>query len=241
MPSFLMRIKNLCWYYVHADLLKKNCNTYIICLDEKTGIQALNHPHEGSPTSKGKLKRIEFEYKRNGTIDLLAARSVHDGKIIAHQLSETHNSIDFLNLVKSVMEKIPAGARVVFIADQYSTHLSEDLVRWVAEKVDFKGDLGKKGKKGILKNKKSRLAFLESACFPIRFIYTPKHCSWLNQIETWFGFLQRNLLKDLSCNNVNELKCLINDYINVFNQFWAKSFNWKFNGYKESKLYNNTA
>lgn len=180
---------------------------------------------------------MEFEYKRHGTLDLLAARTVYDGKIIVHKLGETHNSIDFLNLVQSVVDYLPQYARSVFILDQYNTHKSEEIVRYVAHKINFTGDLGIKGKRGILKDMKTRQAFLESACHSIRFLFTPKHCSWLNQIETWFGLLQRNLLKDLSCKSKDELKVKIELYIQYFNTNLAKPFIWKFAGYDTKKFY----
>lgn len=157
-----------------------------------------------------------------------------------HKLGKTHNSIDFLNLVQSVVDYLPQQARSVFILDQYNTHKSEELVRYVAHKINFTSDLGIKGKKGILKDMKTRQAFLESACHPIRFLFTPKHCSWLNQIETWFGLLQRNLLKDLSCKSTDELKDKIDLYIQYFNLHLAKPFNWKFRGYNTNKIYNQT-
>lgn len=130
--------------------------------------------------------------------------------------------------------------KVVILSDQLNTHLSETLVRFVAEQGGYtREDLGVKGESGILKNMQTRKYFLESEYHRIRFIFTPKHCSWLNPIENWFAKLQRHTIKNGNFLSVNELKAKIRRYIDFYNDRLAKPLKWKFKGFsKAKKLFN---
>ena len=113
------------------------------------------------------------------------------------------------------------------------------MVKWVAKEVGFEGDLGKKGVSGILKNMVSRQAFLEEEQHRIRFVYTPKYCSWLNPIENWFAKLQRHIITGGSFCSVEQLEQDIKAYIEFYNRCLVKPLKWKFKGfYKAKKLKN---
>ena len=101
--------------------------------------------------------------------------------------------------------------------------------------INFEGDLGKKRRSGILFDKKSRMAFLENPNHRIRFVYTPKHCSWLNPIENWFAKLQRHVIKNGNFSSVKELENKIKQYIIYYNKCLAKPLNWKFKGFSKEK------
>ena len=109
-------------------------------------------------------------------------------------------------------------------------HQSESLVRWVAEQCAIKEDLGRKGVSGILANMPSRAVFLQDATHRIRFVYTPKHTSWLNQVEIWFSILERRLLKRASFTSSKDLRQRILDFIEFFNRAKAKPFKWTYAG-----------
>ena len=92
-------------------------------------------------------------------------------------------------------------------------------------------DLGKKGTSGILFSQETRKAFLKDLLHTVRFLYTPKHCSWLNQIECWFSILVRRLLnKRASFASVAALEQRIRQFIDYYNEHLAKPFKWTFNG-----------
>jgi transposase len=101
------------------------------------------------------------------------------------------------------------------------------LVEWVAEVCHLDDSLGVKGKSGI---QPSRALFLADKSHRIHFVYTPKHCSWLNQVECWFSILARRLLRRSSFLSVEHLSREIIAFINYFNELLSKPFKWKFRG-----------
>lgn len=200
------------------------------CTDEKTGIQALENVKTQSG-EKGRCKRVDVEYKRNGTTCLMAGLDVSSGKIIHRSQGPTRTEEDFLSHIKGIIATDSSGKHII-VCDQLNTHKSASLVEWVADQIGYKGDLGKKGKSGILKSMKTRMDFLEQPNHRIRFQFTPKHCSWMNQIENWFGFLQKRVIKFGQFYSVGILEDKIDAFIQYYNQNLAKPINWKSNGEK---------
>ena len=113
---------------------------------------------------------------------------------------------------------------------QLNTHKSETLVKLVAQTCGITEDLGKKERTGILKTMATRAAFLQDPSHRIRFVSTPKHCSWLNQVEIWFSILSRRLLKRGQFASTAELKRQILGFITHFNETLAKPFRWTYQG-----------
>jgi transposase-like protein len=217
-------------------VLLKFPNTHVISLDEKTAIQAIQRYSDRAPQSKGWCKRVEFEYTRHGTTTLIAAINVENGKLLSQHLGQTRDEKDFADFTKKVVSQLPEMDKVVLISDQLNTHLSATLVEWIAQEEDFSlSELGIKGHSGILKNMQTRMAFLENPSHRIRFIYTPKHCSWINPIENWFAKLQRHVIRNGNFSSVKELENKILDYGGFYNACLAKPLKWKFKGFDKNK------
>ena len=100
----------------------------------------------------------------------------------------------------------------------------------VAKRCGIEIDLGVKGRRGILKSRHSRKKFLVDASHRIRFVYTPRHCSWLNQVEIWFSILTRRLLKRGSFCSLDDLRERLVAFIRYFNEVLAKPFKWTYTG-----------
>jgi len=134
----------------------------------------------------GRIQRREFEYERHGTQSLIANLEIAKGRVIAPSIGQTRTESDFLTHIQQTVAIDPT-AEWIFVVDQLNTHPSASLVRWVAQVCDIDLELGTKGESGILQSMATRATFLQDPTHRIRFIYTPKHTSWLNQIELWFS------------------------------------------------------
>lgn len=228
--SFVIRVNLVC-DLILGSIQGLYPRRHVLSVDEKTSIQALERIQGRAPDSKGRCRRKEFEYVRNGTTGLMAAIDVGKGNIVQQMLHPTHTEEDFATFIQMIGPLYSSEDEVIIIADQLNTHMSESLVGYVAEQIGFNGNLGIKWKKGILKNLESRKAFLENPEHRIRFVFTPKHCSWLNPIENWFAKLQRHVIANGNFTSVKELNAKIEAYINYYNLCLTKPLKWKFNGF----------
>ena len=153
-----------------------------LSIDEMTGIQALERIAPTLPVRLGRVERREFEYTRHGTCILIASFNVATGAASA-DIGETRTEEDFAAHLAALVQQ----PRMHLAMDNLNTHYSESAVRLVAEHIGSEGDLGRKGRCGILRNAASRQTFLSDPEHPLGFHFTPKHASWLNQIEIWFS------------------------------------------------------
>ena len=175
------------------------------------------------------IARREYEYIRHGTLGLFGNLHIATGKILSPMLRETRTEEDFLENIDGLV-CTDAEAQWRFVTDNLNTHASESLVRYIAEQCGIETDLGAKGSHGILQSVQSRRDFLTDKSHRIRFVYTPKHCSWLNQIEIWFGTLRRKLTRYGSFSSLEDLGDRIIRFIGYYNETMAKPYRWTCDG-----------
>lgn len=149
-----------------------------VSIDEKPGVQAIKNIAPDLPPVAGKHSRIgrDYEYKRLGTLSILASLDLHSGEVIA-LVENQHRSIEFIKLLKKLDERYPPNSKIRIILDNHSSHKSKETMKYLAER-------------------------------PNRFVYvfTPKHGSWLNLVETLFGKMSRTFLKQIRVASKDELK-----------------------------------
>ena len=226
--AFRQEVRTICRLYHQAVELDAE-GVPLISTDEQTGIQALERLHPTRPMEPGKPEAQEFEYVRHGTQALIANFDGVTGQVIHSTIGDTRTEEDCVAHIRATVDADPYGYWV-FIVDQLNTHKAAGLVRLIAELCHVQEKLGVKGQSGILKDMASRAAFLQDPRHRIHFVYTPKHCSWLNQVEIWFGILTRRLLKRDNFTSTAELKQRILAFIEFFNQTLAKPFRWTYIG-----------
>jgi hypothetical protein len=226
--QFDHEVKTVCDLYAAAPELHA-AGVHLMSSDEKTGIQALERKQPDKPMQPGRVALREHEYGRHGTQALIANLEVASGQCLAASIGATRTEEDFVAHIQQTVALDPEGTWI-FIVDQLNTHKSESLVCFVATACSIEDDLGLKGKCGILRSMATRAAFLRDDTDRIRFVYTPTHTSWLNQIEIWFSILVRRLLKRGSFSSVNELRKRILAFIDYFNKTMAKPFKWTYAG-----------
>jgi hypothetical protein len=230
MEQFQLNVSEICGIYLSAEA-KLAEGTQIYSTDEKMGVQAREQSNPKLAMEPGHPERVDPEYIRHGTTGIIASRNVATGEIVMPLIQPTRTEPDFLAHIESVISVNP-GDKHIFLTDNLNTHMSESLVKLVAgiENIDA-STLGVKDKSGILKNMDTRAEFLSDDTHQIVFKYTPKHCSWLNQIECWFSIITRRLLnRRANFLSVEDLENKIKSFIEYYNQFLKKSFKWNFKG-----------
>jgi len=220
------RINRICAVYANAAVTPDELT---ISYDEMTGVQALERIAPDLPMASGKPQAIEFEYKRHGTQTLIAGFNVATGQVMGN-CGETRTEEDLKDFIEKVVAENPGYKKYHFVGDQLNTHKSESLVQSVSNFCGITEELGIKGKAGILKSMQTREDFLSDPDKKIVFHYTPKHASWMNQIEVWFGMLAKKVIKRGSFKHKEELNSKIMAFIDYFNETMAKPLKWTYQG-----------
>ena len=221
-------VEAVCELYRQAPQLHE-AGTHVISCDEKTGMQATERHHPTKPPKPGLTERIDNHYTRHGTLCLIANFNIVTGKVEFPTLGDQRREEDFVAHIRQTVSQDREGSWV-FVVGQLNTHKSAGLVELVTAECGLVVDLGVKGKRGVLQSMASRKAFLEDESHRIRFVYTPRHASWLNQVEIWFSILVRRALRRASFDSKEALRQRILDFIDYFNAVLAKPFRWTYTG-----------
>ena len=227
--QFQKQVEAVCDCYLEAPELAKNHNTHTVSVDEMTGLQALERIAPSKAMIAEKCQLIEFEYTRHGTLCLIGNLVVTTGELLRPTIGPTRTETDFTSHIEQTVATDPKGSWM-FVVDNLNIHCSESLVKLVADACEVATDLGKKGRRGMLKSVASRQAFLSESSHRIRFVYLPKQSSWLNQIEVVFGVIMRKVIRRGSFTSVADLRMKLLNFIAYFNRVFAKPFRWTYTG-----------
>lgn len=227
---FRLQVETVCKTYLNAADVRDRDNVKTVCIDEMTSLGANERRADKSHPRPGQVAKIECQYNRHGTLSLTGSWDVVAGQMIHTTINETRNAEDFAQHVKSTIQTDPT-AGWIFVVDNLNTHYGEPIVRTVADLLGIDPTtLGKKKKCGILKSMISRRKFLSDPDHPIRFVYLPKHSSWLNQIEVIFGIVAKRVIRGGSFKSKSDLKDKLLTFIDYFNQTFATPINWTYTG-----------
>lgn len=196
-------------------------NKYLFCLDECTGLQALERKAPRLPAQGKCPVYLEPEYMRHGTVSILSILQVVTGQVFTECIPD-HTSVTIISAVQNHVLRYDKSAELHFICDNYSSHSTGEFCRGIAElcRVPLPR----------LKTVKERRQWLESPEKRIIFHFLPTHGSWLNLIENWFGILQQKALKDESFLSTTDLENRIMAYNNTWNTEFAQPFRFSYTG-----------
>ena len=155
-PRFEAKCAEICEVYQSAAPAAAQENVRTLSLDEMTGIQALERIAPSLPMRSGQVERREFEYKRHGTQTLIASLDVATGKVQG-TIGNTRTEKDFATFLEGVLSSASKTTRWRIVCDNLNIHVSESVVRLVAQHCGLEEHLGRKA--GVLKSKSTREAF----------------------------------------------------------------------------------
>ena len=221
-PDFDTKAQDICKLYVQAPGLYQH-GELVICTDEKTGMQILERRHPTILAEPGKPEKREHEYIRHGARCLIASFVVPTGKVV-WDLGVTRTSVDFAAHLTHVAAQFPEQKRFHWVLDNLNTHWSLEVCELLARLN------GLPFHKKDLRTGKQRRTFLTDPDHQHLFHFTPKHGSWLNQVELWFGTLARRFLKRGDFASAADFITRLTAYLNDHNAHRAHPYRWTYTG-----------
>jgi len=219
-PQFEERASRVKHVLAQAVSAEADPTEAVVSFDEKPGIQALERIARDKPMQVGRPVKQEFEYRRHGTLVLLALMLVHTGQILglvsARRTNEDTASVLRMHLVLLLFR---GYRRITVVLDQLNTHMSLPVVQMVASVCGVPLPDG-----DTLATMAGRRAWLERPDKPIMFLFTPKHASWLNPIEIWFGVLARKVLRRGSFSSLEDLRAKLYAFMEYYNEKQAHPY-----------------
>lgn len=221
-PQFQKIAEHICRLYVRAPKFQRH-GDLLICTDEKCGMQILEREHPTQLARPGHPEKRENNYIRHGTRTLMASFVVATGEVI-WDLGSTRTNVDFANHVKHVLEHVRDYDATIWILDNLNTHWSAELCAVMA------AANGRPYHPRALRTGKQRRAFLTDLDYPHHVVYTPRHGSWLNQVELWFSVLARRFLKRGDFASPEEFERRFTAYMADYNGHHAHPYRWTYTG-----------
>jgi transposase len=220
--DFDRKAHSICRLYVQAPVLHQH-GELVICCDEKTGMQILQRKHPTIAAQPGKPEKREHEYIRHGTRAFIASFVVPTGEVVWN-LGQTRTSVDFAAHLAHVASRFPDQKRFHWVLDNLNTHWSLDVCELMAQLN------GLPFHKRALRTGEQRRQFLTDVDHQHVFHFTPKHGSWLNQVELWFSTLARRWLKRGDFASADEFIMRLQAYMDDYNDHRAHPYRWTYTG-----------
>ena len=221
-PDFQAKAREVCGLYVNAPRLQEQ-GRLLICTDEKTGMQILERKYPTKLAEPGKPERREQEYIRHGTLALIGSFVVPTGEVV-WDVGPTRTSVDFAAHLQKVAEHFPDMRGFDWVLDNLNTHWSLEVCEVVASLSDVAFDPQK------LKRGEQRREFLTDSSHKHVFHFTPKHGSWLNQVELWFSILSRRFLQRGDFRSPEVFTDQLRRFLDDYNACHAHPFRWTYTG-----------
>lgn len=194
-PLFAQRLQDIVGLYTQPP-----AEGLVYCLDERSGMQALEYWAAETAACPGRPGRREFHYTRHGTLTLFGCFAVHSGRVYG-RCFERHRGEELLQFLYWLLPQLPTDKKLHFVLDNLATHKRRDVQEFIAS---FGGR--------------------------VQLHFTPTHASWLNQIELWFGLLQQRVLKRGSFSGRRDLEDKVMSFIDYYNAKEAHPYRWTYTG-----------
>jgi transposase len=221
-PDFDAKAKEICGLYVQSPRLMQQ-GELLLCTDEKTGMQILERKYPTQLPRPGHPEKREHEYIRHGTRALIASLVVPTGEVV-WDMGLTRTSDDFAAHLLHVLAHCRDWPRLTWVMDNLNTHWSLQACEVLAAVNDRPFYLRE------LKTGRQRRKFLSDPDYAHRFVFTPKHGSWLNQVELWFSVLERRFLKRGDFASAEQFAERLRWFMQEYNERHAHPYRWTYTG-----------